>query len=111
MLTAEQVAAYERDGFLVLRGQIAKAELQRLERGVARNPPLDGTLQLQKLRFPEPGRYTLANQCLKDPDLAFVAEHPNVVSAAAELLGDAPRLTAYVVYDRTPGGFGSAPAQ
>ena len=104
MLSPEQVRAYQRDGFLVLRGQIADSEIVRLELGFERNPPLDGTLQ--KLRYPEPGRYTLANHCLKDPDLIFIAEHPDIVSAATQLLGDAPRLTAFVIYDRTPGGPG-----
>ena len=107
VLTAAQVAAFERDGFLVLRGKIPDADIERLERGFARNPPLDGTLQ--KLDYPEPGRYTLANHCLKDPDLAFIAEHPSIVAPAAELLGDSPRLTAFVMYDRTPGGGGLPP--
>ncbi len=107
VLTAAQVAGYERDGFLVLRGRIPEADIQRLERGFERNPPLDGSLQ--KLQYPEPGRYTLAKSCLKDPDLAFIAEHPGIVPAAAELLGDEPRLTAFVVYDRTPGGNGLPP--
>ena len=107
MLTADQLAAYERDGFLVLRGQIPAADIERMERGFARNPPLDG--KLQKLEYPEPGRYTLANNCLKDPDLAFVAEHPAIVPAAEQLLGDSARLTAFVVYDRTPGGAGLPP--
>lgn len=104
MLSPEQVAAYERDGFLVLRGQIADADIKRLEQGYARCLPPDSPYQ--PLTYPEPGRYTLANDCLADPDLAFIAEHPGIVSAAEQLLGDAARLTAYVLYDRTPGGEG-----
>ena len=104
-LTAEQVADYARDGFLVLRGQITDDEVCRLERGLERNPPLDGTLDTSST-YPAPGRYTLAGNCLKDPDLAFIVEHPGVVRPAARLLGDEPRLTAYVIYDRTPGGPG-----
>ncbi len=73
-------------------------------RPVSSRAPLDGTLQ--KLNYPEPGRYTLANNCCKDPDLAFIIEHPAIVPRVTTLLGDQPRLTAYVIYDRTPGGEG-----
>ena len=104
MLTAEQINAYRSDGFLVLKSAIPESDIVRLERGFARNPPLDGTLQ--KLNYPEPGRYTLANNSLKDPDLAIIVEHPAIIPAVTELLGDDPRLTAYVIYDHTPGGGG-----
>ena len=89
VITAEQIDAYGNEGFLILRNAIAEADIQRLERGFARNPPLDGTLQ--KLNYPEPGRYTLANNCLKDSDLAFIVEHPTIVPAVTTLLGDEPR--------------------
>lgn len=106
VLSAAQLRDYERDGFLVLRNQIPDHEIERLERAVDRNPPLDGTLDPTAPVFPAPGRYTLALNCLKDPDLAFLAEHPAIVPVAADLLGDDPRLTAFVIYDRTPGGNG-----
>ena len=106
MLTEPQRADYERDGFLLLKGAISEAEVSRLEQGLARNPPLDGTLTDDTPNYPAPGRYTLATNSLKDPDLAFIVEHPTIVSAAAELLNDDPVLTAYVIYDRTPGGPG-----
>ena len=104
-LTPAQREQYHRDGYVILRNAITEHEVVRLERGFARNPPLDGTLE-QQLRYPEPGRYTLANNCLKDPDLAFLAEHPTITAGARDLLGDEPKLTAYVIYDRTPGGPG-----
>lgn len=104
-LSSQEIADYRRDGFLVRRGVLTDAEITRAEEGFARNPPLDGSLEAYaELRYPEPGRYTLANNALKDPDLGFVVEHPAVVGPAAQLLGDDPRLTAFVVYDRTPGG-------
>jgi hypothetical protein len=107
MLTADQISDYQRDGFLVLRGQIPDADIDRLEQGFARHPPNDGTLaDAAELTYPEPGRYTLSIGCLKEPDLAFAVEHPAIVTPAAQLLGDEPRLTAFVVYDRTPGGPG-----
>jgi len=113
VLTSDQLATYHRDGFVVLSGAISETEIARLEHGFSRNPPLDGTLD-QSLTphtptYPGPGRYTLANNCLKDPDLAFIAEHPTVVGAVADALHAAPRLSAFVIYDRTPGGAGIPP--
>ena len=105
MLSKNQISDYEREGFLVLRQHICEADIQRLERGLERNPPLDGTLyDATRLTYPEPGRYTLANNCLKDPDLSFLAEHSSIIPPVTELLGGEPRLTAFVIYDRTPGG-------
>jgi ectoine hydroxylase-related dioxygenase (phytanoyl-CoA dioxygenase family) len=104
VLTESQLRDYQRDGFLVLRGAIDDADVCRYEEGFARNPPLDGTLDTGGATYPAPGRYTLAQSCLKDPDLAPLAEHSTITSAAADVLGGDPRLTAFVIYDRTPGG-------
>ena len=106
MLSPDQLADYRRDGFLVLKGAIPDADIERFEAGFARNPPLDGTLDPGAGNYPEPGRYTLALNACKDPDLAHLAEHPAIVPAAADVLGGDPRLTAFVIYDRTPGGAG-----
>lgn len=103
MLSAEQTAQYQRDGYLILRSQIDEADLQRFDKAFQRNPPLDGH---EKGSYPGPGRYTLAKSSFADPDLAFIAEHPNIVNAAKQLLQDDIFLTAFVVYDRTPGGPG-----
>lgn len=105
-LSEAQLRDYERDGFLVLKSQIPDADIVRIEEGFARNPPLDGTLDTSGATYPEPGRYTLAQNCLKDPDLAALAEHRAIVPTVADVLGGDPRLTAYVIYDRTPGGPG-----
>ena len=53
MLTGEQIDTYRNEGFLILRNAIPETDVKRLERGFARNPPLDGTLQ--KFNYPEPG--------------------------------------------------------
>lgn len=106
MLNDAQRRTYSKDGYLLLKGAISEAEIKRLERGLARNPPLDGTLAGDTQNYPEPGRYTLATNSLKDPDLAFIVEQPTIVAAARTLLDDDPVLTAYVIYDRTPGGAG-----
>ena len=105
-LSTDNLAAYERDGYFILRGAIAEADVSRLERGFANNPPLDGTLDPYAPEYPAPGRYTLATQSLADPDLAFIVEHPTIVEAVTQILDDEPRLTAYVIYDRTPEGQG-----
>ena len=102
MLTPEQITQYEDQGFLLLRKAIDEASLTRFDAAVARHPPLDGNTGSSV--YPEPGRYTLAKSCAEDPDLAFIAEHPTIVNGARDLLGDDPRLTAFVYYDRTPGG-------
>lgn len=104
MLDEQQLSDYAEQGFLVLKGAIPEEDVARLETGFARHPPLDGTLNPQN--WPGPGRYTLANNALKDPDLGFIVEHEAIVGPVAQLLGDEPRLTAYVIYDRTPGGDG-----
>ncbi len=107
MLSESQLHDYARDGFVVLRGAIEDSAIEQLWRGFERNPPLDATLTTQ--RWPGPGRYTLANQCCADPDLAAIIANPTVTGAARDALGDEPRLSAYVIYDRTPGGPGLPP--
>lgn len=108
MLTDSQLADYRRDGFVVLKGAIPDGDIARWEGALDRNPPLDGTLDraTTEAAYPEPGRYTLALNAAKDPDLADLATHPAIVPAAADVLGADPRLTAFVIYDRTPGGQG-----
>ncbi|MEM9132411.1 MAG: phytanoyl-CoA dioxygenase family protein [Actinomycetota bacterium] len=105
-LTAAQLADYHRDGFVVLKGAIGEADVSRYEAGFARNPPRDDRLAEGSPQWPEPGRFTLARNCLKDPDLAPLAEHPSIIPAVTDVLGAEPLLTAFVIYDRTPGGPG-----
>ena len=104
MLSPGQIEQYERDGFLVLRGQFDDREIDQFERAFRRQPP-DSALPAGKV-YPEPARYTLAKSCMADPDLAAIAEHPHVLDPVKTLLQDDPILTAFVVYDRTPGGSG-----
>ena len=104
MLSADQLRDYDRDGFLVIRGAFTDDEICGFEEGVEHNPPIDQTLNVTST-WPEPGRYTLAHSCLKDPDLAKIAEHDAPVQAARDALrADDVKLTAFVIYDRTPGG-------
>lgn len=103
MTTAEQVEQYSRDGFAVVRNALDDAEIERFANAFKRHPPRHGP---RPGKYPEPGRYTLAESCMADPDLGFVAGHPAILDAARTLLGDEPILTAFVVYDRTPDGPG-----
>ena len=103
MLTPREVAHYREEGYLLLRSRISEPDLLRFERALERHPPLDGNTPGT---WPEAGRYTLAKNCLADPELAFIAEHPGIVAPVRQVLDDPPRLTAFVVYDRTPGGAG-----
>ena len=103
MLTREDIAHYKRDGFLVVRNALDGPEIERFANAFKRHPPLHGPLPG---KYPAPGRYTLAESCMADADLGFVAGHPTILHAARTLLDDDPVLTAFVVYDRTPGGPG-----
>ena len=104
MLSAAQFEQYERDGYLILRNQFSDAEMSALDAVADRNPPSDDGKLVGN--WPEPGRYTLAKSSWSDPGFVHFAEHPRVVAGAKELLKDDVHLTAYVMYDRTPGGKG-----
>ena len=106
MLSKTQIEQFNNQGYLILKGAIDELDIQRLEQGVANNPPLDGTLDPNAPVYPNPGRYTLATQSARDPDLGFIIEHETIVNSARDLLADDPVLTAYVIYDRTPDGAG-----
>lgn len=104
MFTNEQRREYEEQGFLVLRSQFTEEELDQLDEAASRNPPLDDGKPVGT--YPEPGRYTLAKSSWCDPAFVHFAEHSKIVSGAKSLLDDEVRLTAFVFYDRTPGGKG-----
>ena len=101
MLSKTQIEQYHQNGYLVLRSQLEESDLSRFDEGLKRNPPLDGNVATI---YPQAGRYTLAKNSLADVDLAFMAEHEKIVPIAETLLDDEVHLTAFVVYDRTPGG-------
>lgn len=87
----------------MIRDALDGNEVERFDAAFRRHPE---DLHPTGLEYPAPGRYTLAHSCMADPDLGFVAEHPNIVDPARVLLDDDPILTAFVVYDRTPDGPG-----
>lgn len=104
MFSAEQHAQYKRDGYLILRNQFSDTEMTALDAVADAHPPLDDGKQPGA--WPAPGRYTLANSLWCDAEFVRFAEHPAIVSGAKDLLNDDVYLTAYVMYDRTPGGKG-----
>ena len=104
MFSKEQIAQYQRDGFLILRNQFSEDELQKLDRASDQHTPLDS--HAPGLTFPDPGRYTLAKSSWADPTFVYFAEHRTIVDGARTLLEDDVFLTAYVLYDRTPEGPG-----
>ena len=104
-LSAADLDAYRRDGYLVVRGLFSDHDLQRLDGAVDEHLP-DRAYAPGKV-YPEPAKYTLSEQCPADPDLAYIAEHSTVVDAAETLLGGPSYLTAYVAYIRTPRDVGS----
>ncbi|MEM7404618.1 MAG: phytanoyl-CoA dioxygenase family protein [Pseudomonadota bacterium] len=104
-LTDTQKLDYQRDGFLVLRGALDNVELARLDAAIDRHVPVDAYAPGKV--YPDAAKYTLSQQVLADPDMAYIAEHPKVLGPVEEILGQPAHLTAYVVYVRTPGDVGS----
>jgi hypothetical protein len=104
MLTDKQIDQYENDGYLILRSQFTEDEMLALDAAVESNPPLDDGKPVGT--FPQPGRYTLAKSSWNDPGFTHFVAHPAIVEGAKTLLEDDIYLTAYVMYDRTPGGKG-----
>ena len=103
-LTANQLERYEEDGYLIIRDVLDSREVETFNQAFFKHT--DDLHPMPGFEYPAPGRYTLAHSSLKDPDLGFVAEHSGIGGPAAALLDDDPILTAFVVYDRTPGGPG-----
>lgn len=103
-LSSEQLAAYDRDGFLVLRRAVPEEALSRFEAAAVRHPPLDQDVPGQT--YPGPGRWTLARNAMADPDLAFIMARPEVTEPMRAVLGDDPKVLMFAYYDRTPGGPG-----
>ena len=106
-LTDWQIADYQENGYLIIRGLLSSGETDDLFRVVhseaQRNP------YPASLNYPEPAKYTVSGNSMAAPGLAPIAEHPTIVDAVECLLGQAAYLTAYVAYLRTPGDSGSGP--
>jgi ectoine hydroxylase len=104
-LSAGQQAAYNKDGYIVLRSIFSNDDLARLDGTIDNHLPANAYAPGKT--YPEPAKYTLSAQCPADPGLAYIAEHPKVVCPVEQLLGGPGYLTAYVVYVRTSQDAGS----
>jgi ectoine hydroxylase-related dioxygenase (phytanoyl-CoA dioxygenase family) len=106
-LTAEQLAEYHTNGFVVLRQAIDEPSLRRFAAAALTHPPVDQDVPGQT--WPGPGRFTLARNAMADPDLAFLMARPEVVEPMRSVLEDDPKVIMFAYYDRTPGGPGLPP--
>jgi len=105
MLTDQQITEYNRDGYLILRDVLSADEADEMRKLVIRETPRIG--YPPKLKYPAPGKYTISGNNIAEPGFAPIAEHPTVVSAVEDLLGEPAHLTAYVAYLRSAGDKGS----
>ena len=103
-LSAQQIADYREDGYVILRNLLSAKEADALRRVVQEQVKRDA--YPSTLKYPEPAKYTVSGNRLADPGLTAIAEHPRVVGAVEAALGQPAHLTAYVAYLRTPGDKG-----
>ena len=103
-LTKQQIADYQKNGYLIIRDVLSSGESDDLRRTVKEYTPHMG--YPSTLTYPEPGKYTISGNRISEPGLAPIAEHPVVVDAVETLLGQPAHLTAYVAYLRSPGDKG-----
>ena len=104
-LTNEQIDTYHRDGYLILRDVLSSEEAESYLELIVRETPRLG--YPPKLTYPDPGKYTISGNSIAEPGFASIAEHPTVVDAVEDLLGEPAHLTAYVAYLRSSGDKGS----
>ena len=105
MLTDQQIAEYNRDGYVILRGVLSKDESESYRKLVVEKTPELG--YPPSLTYPAPGKYTISGNSLAEPGFASIVEHPTVVDAVEDLLGEPAHLTAFVAYLRSAGDKGS----
>ena len=104
-LTAQQIADYHEDGYIVVRNVLSAKEVDDLRRTVQQEVKRDA--YPSTLKYPQSAKYTVSGNRLAAPGLTAIAEHPTVVGAVESVLGQPAYLTAYVAYLRTPGDKGA----
>ena len=104
-ISAQQLADYHEDGYLIVRNVLSAKEAGELRRIVQKEVQRDA--YPSTLTYPEPAKYTVSGNRLAAPGLAPIVEHPTVVGAVEAALGQPAYLTAYVAYLRTPGDKGA----
>ena len=104
-LTAQQIADYHADGYIIVRNVLSPKEADDLRRTVQQEVKRDA--YPSTLKYPQPAKYTVSGNRLAAPGLTAIAEHPTVVGAVESVLGQPAYLTAYVAYLRTSGDKGA----
>ena len=104
-LTAQQIADYHEDGYIIVRNVLSAKEVDDLRRTVQQEVKRDA--YPSTLKYPQSAKYTVSGNRLAAPGLTAIAEHPTVVGAVESVLGQPAYLTAYVAYLRTPGDKGA----
>ena len=105
VLNDQQIADFHENGYAIVRNVLSPDEAAEYRRVVQEQAQCNS--YPPSLKYPEPGKYTIAGNNMAESSLASIAEHPTVVSAVECALGQPAHLTAFVAYLRSPGDRGS----
>jgi len=105
ILNDQQIADFHENGYAIVRNVLSPDEADKYRRLVQEQAQCNS--YPPSLKYPEPGKYTIAGNKMAESSLASIAEHPTVVNAVECALGQPAHLTAFVAYLRSPGDRGS----
>ena len=105
ILNDQQIADFHENGYAIVRNVLSPDEADKFRRVVQEQAQCNS--YPASLKYPEPGKYTIAGNKMAESSLASIAEHPTVVNAVECALGQPAHLTAFVAYLRSPGDRGS----
>ena len=105
ILNDQQIADFHEHGYAIVRNVLSPDEAAKYRRVVQEQAQCNS--YPPSLKYPEPGKYTIAGNKMAESSLASIAEHPTVVNAVECALGQPAHLTAFVAYLRSPGDRGS----
>ena len=105
ILNDQEIADFHENGYAIVRNVLSPDEADQYRRVVQEQAQCNS--YPPSLKYPEPGKYTIAGNKMAESSLASIAEHPTVVNAVECALGQPAHLTAFVAYLRSPGDRGS----
>ncbi len=105
ILNDQEIADFHENGYAIVRNVLSPDEADKYRRVVQEQAQCNS--YPASLKYPEPGKYTIAGNKMAESSLASIAEHPTVVNAVECALGQSAHLTAFVAYLRSPGDRGS----
>ena len=105
ILNDQEIADFHEHGYAIVRNVLSPDEADKYRRVVQEQAQCNS--YPASLKYPEPGKYTIAGNKMAESSLASIAEHPTVVNAVECALGQPAHLTAFVAYLRSPGDRGS----